>query len=261
MVIGSKKSSCKVKAEGWKVSRNRGIKGIAVGVYPYWYRGTAEVPRYRRGGQDESAVFHCSLYLTNWQYAVGRFLSDELSLPKYIGSLEWKKQMAHGRCKWHRLSLCLISLPFIDNLVGGGGRKPRWDSSLSPHPPPCPGKSHETPSKVFHHCWASRMIGMEKRFFCGRRDWHVAVQREEALKRSTVINFVAINLGQRSGRRLYNTCILREAANGLYDRLAARPMVSWHVCSHEGRALALPFAAGWSAGWNKFMAFGQFPLN
>lgn len=87
------------------------------------------------------------------------------------------------------------------------------------------------------------------------------MQREEALKRSTVINFVAINLGQRSGRRLYNTCILREAASGLYDRLAARPMVSWHVCSHEGRALALPFAAGWSAGWNKFMAFGQFPLN
>lgn len=52
------------------------------------------------------------------------------------------------------------------------------------------------------------------------------MQREEAWKTSTVSNFVVINLGQRGGRRLYNRCVLREAAHGLYDLLAARPTVS-----------------------------------
>lgn len=32
MVIGGKESSCKVKAEKWKVSQKRWIKGVGVGI-------------------------------------------------------------------------------------------------------------------------------------------------------------------------------------------------------------------------------------
>lgn len=99
MIIGGKESSWKVKAEKWKISWKRWIEGIGVGMLSDWYRGITEVPKQRRGGQGEIA-----LCLTKQQYAMGWFLSDELSLSKCIGSLEWKKQMAHG--KWSVI-ICL----------------------------------------------------------------------------------------------------------------------------------------------------------
>lgn len=92
MVIGGKESSWKAKAGKWKISWKRWIEGIGVGMQSNWYRVITEVPKQRRGGEGENA-----LCLTKQQYAMGWFLSDELSLSKCIGSLEWKKQMAHGR--------------------------------------------------------------------------------------------------------------------------------------------------------------------
>lgn len=45
MFIGGKESSCKVKAEKWKVSQKRWIKGIGVGIWSEWYRRVAVVPK------------------------------------------------------------------------------------------------------------------------------------------------------------------------------------------------------------------------
>lgn len=195
MVIGSKESSCKVKAEGWKVSTNTRIKVITVDTYPYWYRGIAKVPRYKRGGQDESAVFHCSLYLTNQQYAVGQFLSDELSPSKLYRKFEVKK-----KTRWHRENASDIVHLFAGFLcpshrIGRWGReKALMGLSTIPTPSSLPceisrdsfNSSHKllvekrrSFSIIAEHLESLSQKGV---FPVQKRDWHIAVQREEALK-------------------------------------------------------------------------------
>lgn len=181
MVIGSKKSSCEVEAERWKVSRNRGIKEIAVGIYPYWYRGIAKVPRYRRGGQDESAVYHCSLYLTNRQYAMGQFLSDELSRSKVYRKLGVEKTDGTGEMQ----VTSFISLPAFFTLRTELGRWARKKAQMGLSSVPTPSSlplgnltrlfrllSQATggEKKIFHHCRASRVIGLEGHFFLWGRE-------------------------------------------------------------------------------------------
>lgn len=147
---------------------------MAIGMYLYWYRGLAEMLRYGR------RVLY-SIVLSALQ--TGSMLWDDSFLMschclKYIGSLEGKKQMAHRRWKWHCLSLCLISLPFIQNLVDGGGKSPDG-TLLHPHTLLLAHGNltrllqllwqaiGRVKKKAFHHCWASQVIGLETFFFWG----------------------------------------------------------------------------------------------
>lgn len=112
----------------------------------------------------KAPLFHCSLYLANRQYAVGRFLSDELSSSKVYGKLGVEKPDGTGEMQ----VTSFVSLPDFFTLRIGfsrwGRKKAQMGLSSVPTPSSLPlGKLtrllrllsqavHREKKKVFHHC-------------------------------------------------------------------------------------------------------------